>query len=90
MIKRYILHIEFRWGYRPHISIKKLPSPGDRIIDGGTPGTLVSCPTCSNAGLLHKADAQPGEHTWQDGCCVECEADTSWCDHPPQDLKPLS
>ena len=28
-------------------------------------------------------------HTWQGTCCIECEADVSWCDNPPtQPAKP--
>lgn len=32
--------------------------PGDRVVDGGEPGTLVRCEQCGE-GLLFKADAQP-------------------------------
>lgn len=66
MIKRYILHIEFHWGYRPRISIKRVPRPGEVVVDGGEVGTLVICPECSGQGLLHLVEpkqymaAQPG------------------------------
>ena len=29
------------------------------------------------------AAAAVAEHTWQGSCCLECEADVSWCDNPP-------
>lgn len=53
MIKRYILHIEFHWGYWPRISIKRVPRPGDWVFDGGEWGQLVICRECSGDGLLH-------------------------------------
>lgn len=55
MIKRYILHIEFHWGYCPRISIKRAPRHGDRVVDGGVLGTLQRCPTCQE-GFLHEPD----------------------------------
>jgi hypothetical protein len=55
MIKRYILHIETHWRYRPRISFKKAPKAGDRVVDGGIPGTLKLCPTCQE-GFLHEPD----------------------------------
>lgn len=58
MIKRYILHIEFHRGYRPHISFRRVPQPGDRVLDGGVMGTLKRCPTCTD-GLLHSPDERP-------------------------------
>lgn len=27
----------------------------------------------------------PIHHTWQGNCCLECEADTTWCDNPPKE-----
>lgn len=59
MIKRYILHIEFHRGYRPRISFRRVPQPGDRVEDGGEMGTLVACRTCSAMGLLHVPDRMP-------------------------------
>lgn len=35
------------------------PSPGDRVVDGGEPGTLVRCVECSGSGLLHQPDELP-------------------------------
>lgn len=60
MILIYILHIEFHWGYRPRISIRRKPRVGDRMINGGVPGTLVGCPTCSTDGFLHQEDSMAG------------------------------
>lgn len=95
MIKRYILHFEFHWGYRPRISIRRMPRPGDRIMDNGMMGTLEACPNCDGDGLLHRPDEFPEfqkllqkpisdetVHRWQGPCCIECEAHVSWCDHP--------
>lgn len=59
MIKRYILHIEFHWGYRPHISLRRAPRHGDRVVDGGEMGTLEACDKCSTVGFLHRADVDP-------------------------------
>ena len=56
MIKRYILHLEFHWGYRPRISFRRAPRHGDRVMDGGEMGTLIACQACSGVGLLHQAD----------------------------------
>lgn len=55
MIKRYILHLEFHWGYRPRISLKRMLRPGDRILNGDEMGTLKLCPECQD-GLLHEPD----------------------------------
>lgn len=59
MIKRYILHIEFHWGYRPRISLRRKPRAGDHVIDGGIPGTLEACKTCDGDGLLLRPDEAP-------------------------------
>lgn len=59
MIKRYILHIEFHWGYWPIISFRRTPRHGDRVMDGGEMGTLEACQTCSTVGFLHRADVDP-------------------------------
>lgn len=53
MIKRWILHFEFHWGYWPRISIKRVPRPGDWVFDGGEWGQLVACRECGGDGLLH-------------------------------------
>ncbi len=58
MIKRYILHIEAHrnvFRYRPRISFKRAPRHGDRVVDGGVPGTLKLCPECQE-GFLHEPD----------------------------------
>ncbi len=55
MIKRWILHIEFHWGYRPRISLRRAPRSGDRVTDGGVPGTLERCALCGE-GFLHVPD----------------------------------
>jgi hypothetical protein len=60
MIKRYILHVEFHWGYWPTISIHRAPMVGDRVVDGDIPGTLVGCKECSGVGLLHQPDSFAG------------------------------
>jgi hypothetical protein len=56
VIARYVLHVELHRGYRPRISFRRAPRPGDRVIDGGVPGTLEGCSACSCTGLLHRAD----------------------------------
>jgi hypothetical protein len=56
MIRRYILHLEFHWGYRPRISFRRKPRPGDRVMDGGVLGKLITCETCSGDGLLFQSD----------------------------------
>ncbi len=33
--------------------------PGDRIVDGGRMGTIVTCPTCDGDGILHDPDEKP-------------------------------
>jgi hypothetical protein len=58
-IKRYILHVEWHPGYRPHISIRKMPRPGQRVVDGGVSGVLESCSNCSGDGMLLRPDAFP-------------------------------
>lgn len=55
MIAEYILHLEFHRGYRPRISLRRKPEAGDRVVDGGTPGTLVRCRECGE-GFLHVPD----------------------------------
>jgi hypothetical protein len=56
MIARYVLHIEAHRGYRPRLSLRRAPQPGDRVTDGGIPGTLVRCPQCGE-GMLHAPDS---------------------------------
>lgn len=58
MIKRYVLHIEAHRRRLPRISFKRAPRPGDRVVDGGIPGTLRRCPTCQE-GFLHEPDPRP-------------------------------
>jgi hypothetical protein len=53
MIKCYVLHIELHNGYWPRVSFKRAPQPGDRVVDGGVPGTLVRCKECGE-GFLHQ------------------------------------
>jgi hypothetical protein len=55
VIVRYILHIEAHWGYRPRISLRRAPRSGDRVTDGGVPGTLRRCALCGE-GFLHEPD----------------------------------
>ncbi len=55
MILRYILHIEANWGYRPRINLRRAPRSGDRVVDGGVPGTLRRCWECGE-GFLHDPD----------------------------------
>lgn len=55
MIKRWILHVEFHWGYWPRISFRRVPKPGDRVLNGDEMGTLKLCPECQD-GLLHEPD----------------------------------
>lgn len=55
MIKRWTIHFEYHWGYWPRFSIRRNPRHGDRVVDGGVPGTLKRCPTCQD-GFLHEPD----------------------------------
>lgn len=55
MIKSYILHIEAHRNRLPRISFKRAPQHGDRVVDGGIPGTLKLCPECQE-GFLHQPD----------------------------------
>lgn len=56
MLKIYILHLEWNKGYRPHVSLRRKPKAGDRVLNGGEPGTLLTCDTCSGTGTLHQPD----------------------------------
>jgi hypothetical protein len=56
MIARFIVHIEVHRGYRPRLSIRRAPRPGDRTVDGGMPGVLIACRECDGEGLLHRPD----------------------------------
>jgi hypothetical protein len=58
MIARWVIHLEAHRGYRPRLSIRRFPRPGDRVVDGGLTGTLVRCRECGD-GLLHQVD--PGQ-----------------------------
>jgi hypothetical protein len=58
MIKRYILHFEFHWGYWPKISIKRVRRPGEWVHDGGEWGKLVACRECSGQGVLHQVPSK--------------------------------
>ena len=55
MISRWIVQVEVHRGYRPRLSIRRVPRPGDRVVDGGVPGILVRCGDCGD-GLLHRPD----------------------------------
>ncbi len=55
MIARWVLHVEVRRGYRPRVSLRRAPQPGDRVVDGGVPGVLVRGRMCGD-GLLHCPD----------------------------------
>lgn len=99
MIKRWILHIEFHWGYRPRISIKRVPRPGDWVFDGGEWGQLIACRECGGDGLLHLVKPKqymqakpeslfpevlpPEPHTWDGIVCLDCDADVTFCPYPP-------
>lgn len=52
MIARYLLHLEAHRGHRPRLSLRRAPRPGDRVVDGGIPGTLAACEPCSGEGFL--------------------------------------
>jgi hypothetical protein len=55
VILRYLLHLEWHCGYRPTVKMRRAPREGDRVVDGGEPGTLVRCRGCG-AGFLHQMD----------------------------------
>lgn len=59
MIKSWTIHFEMHRGYWPKLHIFRTPRHGDRVRDGGIPGTLVACPSCSGIGLLHIPDSAP-------------------------------
>jgi len=44
--------------WHPALSRNKA-KPGDRIVDGGRMGTIVTCPTCDGDGILHDPDEKP-------------------------------
>lgn len=52
MIARYVLHLEAHRGRLPRVSLRRAPRHGDRVVDGGIPGTLVACEPCSAEGFL--------------------------------------
>ena len=56
MIVRYLLHVEAHWGYLPRVSVHRAPRSGDRVVNGGDPGTLVRCKHCGE-GFLHQPAA---------------------------------
>lgn len=56
MLKRFVLHLEWHRGYRPHVSLRRMPQAGDRVMNGGQLGTLLTCHTCSGTGTLHQPD----------------------------------
>lgn len=94
MIKRYVLHIEAHKRHLPRVSFKRAPRAGDRVVDGGVPGTLKLCPVCEE-GLLHEPDRRktrsnvtpPGPHKWLGGYCVDCENNALFCPYPPSPPK---
>lgn len=95
MIKRYILHIEFHWGYRPRISIKRVPAPGEQVFDGGEWGTLRACPECGGVGLLHVVEpkqymaGQP-ESLWPQGALeAPWPKDVEWDGNTRFDIPPV-
>jgi hypothetical protein len=59
MIRQYVVHIEWHRGYRPRLSIRRRPRHGDRVVDGGEPGTLIACRECGGDGMLHLRDRPP-------------------------------
>lgn len=59
MIRRYVLHLEFHLGYRPRVSLRRAPRPGDEVVEMGVTGVLVPCTTCSTQGLLFQPDEGP-------------------------------
>lgn len=56
MIARFELRLEAHRGYRPRLSLRRVPRPGDRFVNGDEPGHLVGCRECSGTGTLHVAD----------------------------------
>lgn len=52
-------------------------------------------PTTITSAVLPMSLPEPGtepkrpERTWQGSSCLECEADTTWCDHPPKKQEPV-
>lgn len=56
-IVRLELHAEWHPGYRPRLSIRRAPRPGDEVVDGGVVGVLVRCGECGD-GLLFEPDRE--------------------------------
>lgn len=44
---------------RAELAGRPKPQAGDRLVDGGQMGTLITCHTCSGLGLLHQLDVPP-------------------------------
>jgi hypothetical protein len=59
MIKQWILHIEWHWGYWPRISITPKIKHGQIGSDGGQTGHFVYCKECSGKGTLFVPDEDP-------------------------------
>lgn len=60
MLARYVLHLEWTRGYRPHVSLRRAPRHGDRVTDGGRTGTLERCQPCGEGFLFRPDPAPPG------------------------------
>jgi hypothetical protein len=45
------------------VKFRKKAKPGDRIVNGGQMGTIVTCPTCDGDGILHDPDEKPEPST---------------------------
>jgi hypothetical protein len=78
VIARFVLHVEAHRGYRPRVSFRRAPRPGDRVVDGGVPGTLVRCRECGE-GFLHQPDdgvrrPRPAPAGWTPCSSTECSA----------------
>jgi len=63
VILRYVLHIEAHRGYRPRVSFRRAPRPGDI-----TPwGVLELCPQCQDGHLARDTGPQPVAPTPTEG-----------------------
>jgi hypothetical protein len=58
VIARFEIRVEMHRGYRPRLTLRRIPKAGDRVTDGGVMGTLETCPECGD-GLLHRPDVIP-------------------------------
>ena len=56
MIARWVLHVEWHWGYRLRVSFRRAPRSGDRVMNGGVPCVLERCYHCGEGFLARELE----------------------------------